>query len=212
MFRHLHMLLKFAVCVALALGARGAHASAPADSVRADGAFCMGVRTNLLYDAVATPNIGVEFSVGRGFSIGLEGLYAWWRRSDGSRSWCVESASLSARKYFGRSALGGWHVGIYGELLRYDFCLSGSGTLSGGSGTKGRPTVSAGIEAGYSLGLSKRLRLDFAVGVGYVTGESQTYRHIDGHNVWRSTRTRHYYGPTRAAVSLVWVIGKGGRR
>jgi|GEM_PF-6135277 len=31
----------------------------------------------------------------------------------------------------------------------------------------------------------------------------------DGHYVWQSTKRRHWIGPTKAEISLVWLIGRG---
>ncbi len=204
------------------MAAAGAGAQTSADSARvsinhseaaagkACVPFCMAVRTNMLYDVLATPDLGVEFSLGEGWSVSLEGLYAWWNKKDYSRVWRIEALELSGRRYFGRKPFSGWHAGVYGQLVRYDINLNGHGALSGGSGTRGKLSFGGGLEAGYTMVLSTRLRLDFAVGVGYLTGKYQTYRHIDGHNIWRSTRMRHFVGPTRVAVALTWVIGKGG--
>lgn len=66
-----------------------------------------------------------------------------------------------------------------------------------------------GIEYGYSLPVGRRLNLDFVLGVGYWGGEYQKYDPIDNHYLWKETRQRHWVGPTKAEVSLVWLIGRG---
>ena len=50
---------------------------------------------------------------------------------------------------------------------------------------------------------------DNSLGFGYMTGTYYTYKPIDNCYVWQSTKTRHYFGPTKAEVSLVWLIGCG---
>lgn len=66
-----------------------------------------------------------------------------------------------------------------------------------------------GVEYGYSLPISRRLNLDFTLGVGYWGGEYHEYIPSDGHYVWQSTKQRHWFGPTKAEVSLIWLIGRG---
>ena len=65
------------------------------------------------------------------------------------------------------------------------------------------------MEYGYSLPIARRLNLDFALGVGYWGGKYYKYIPRDGHYVWQATRNRHWFGPTKAGVSLVWLIGRG---
>ena len=40
-------------------------------------------------------------------------------------------------------------------------------------------------------------------------GEYKEYLPQDGHYVWQSTKRRHWIGPTKAEISLVWLIGRG---
>lgn len=178
--------------------------------------FYFGVRTNLLYDAVAIPNIGVIAGLGQGWALGIDGYYADWSHRSHSRFWRVQGAKLSVRKLINnrKSYTGGWFIEAYSQLFRYNICSGGTGYMSGYSGARffKHPTWGVGLAAGYSLALSKHLSIDFAIGAGYLTGQYQTYRLKDNHLVWQSTRQRNYFGPTEAAAGLVWHFGKGGSR
>lgn len=68
-----------------------------------------------------------------------------------------------------------------------------------------------GVEYGYSLAVGSRLNFDFTIGAGYIGGSYYEYIPIDGHYVWQATRRRHWIGPTKAEVSVVWLIGRGNR-
>lgn len=75
-----------------------------------------------------------------------------------------------------------------------------------------------GLEYGYSLPVTRRLNIDFGLCVGYLSGEYQEYLPEDGCYVWQATKKRRWFGPTKANISLVWLIGcnnynskKGGR-
>lgn len=70
-----------------------------------------------------------------------------------------------------------------------------------------RWSYGAGLEYGYSLPIGRRLNLDFGIGFGYLGGEYKTYEPKDGHYVWQETRQRNWIGPTKAEISLIWLIG-----
>jgi len=177
--------------------------------------FYMALKTNLLYDAVLVPNIGAEFYLGRGWSIGGNWMYAWWKNDRRHNYWRIYGGELDIRRYFGRRAkekpLAGHHVGLYGQLFTYDFETGGTGYLGGKPGGTlwEKMNYAVGLEYGYSLPVARLLNLDFVIGVGYWGSEYQTYDPADGHYVWKETRRRHWFGPTKAEISLVWLIGRG---
>lgn len=177
--------------------------------------FYMSVQTNLLYDVVAVPNIGVEFYLGKGFSIDANWMYAWWHSDPAHYYWRTYGGDLAARWWFGRSAkekpLTGHHVGLYGQVLTYDFAFGGLGQIGGvpGGTLWDKANFTAGLEYGYSLPVATRLNLDFTIGFGYHWGEYSEYIPVDNCYVWQATKYRRWIGPTKAEISLVWLIGKG---
>ncbi len=189
------------------------------DDVRQQGVR-MGVRTNLLMDAAAIPNLAVEFALGKGFSIEGEWMYAWWRQNSRYRFWRIYGGNLTARYYFGET-FKGHHVGLYGGAFTFCFEWGGTGYMGGlpGHGLWDRCMVNAGVEYGYSIALGRRFNMDFSLGVGYIGGIIEKYTPKQGEYLRLSTSRHHWWGPTRAGVSLVWLIGpdnyntrKGGER
>ena len=169
--------------------------------------FYMALKTNMLYDAALVPNIGVEFYLGKDWTIGGNWMYAWWNSDRKHNYWRIYGGDLNVRKYFGKKAkekpLTGHHLGVYGGIVTYDFELGGKGYLGD------RWSYHIGIEYGYSLPIAKRLNIDFGIGIGYLGGEYKEYKPIDNHYVWQATKQRHWFGPTKAEISLVWLIGRG---
>ena len=168
--------------------------------------FFMAVKTNLLYDAALVPNVGLEFYLGKGWSVCGDWMYAWWSKDAKHRYWRVYGGELEVRKYFGRKAaekpLQGHHLGVYAQGLTYDFETGGKGYLSDfGYGV--------GVEYGYSLPVAKRLNIDFGLGVGYSGGKYKVYDPEDGCYVYKETKKRRWFGPTKAEISLVWLLGYG---
>ena len=177
--------------------------------------FYMALKTNLLFDAALIPNLGAEFYVGRGWSVGGSWMYAWWNSDRKHNYWRTYGGELDIRKYFGRRAgekpLTGHHLGLYGQMLTYDFELGGKGYMGGRPGGTlwDKMHWGVGLEYGYSLPVGRRLNLDFGIGVGYLGGEYWEYTPQDDHYLWLRTKKRHWFGPTKAEVSLVWLIGRG---
>ena len=194
----------------------------PADTVAVEPAvvdertpFYMALKTNMLYDLLAVPNIGIEFYLGKNWSVSANWAYGWWDSNSRHRYWRYYGGEIAVRRWFGKAAdekpLTGHHLGLYGQLFTYDFEWGGKGYMGGKPGDSlwDSPNYAAGIEYGYSLPIARRLNIDFTVGVGYWGGKYYKYIPLDGHYVWQATRSRHWFGPTKAEISLVWLIGYG---
>ena len=169
--------------------------------------FYMAAKTNMLYDLALVPNVGLEFYLGKNMSLVGNWMYSWWKNDNIYWYWRVYGGDLALRYWFGKAAkekpLQGHHVGLYGQMITYDLELGYHGILAD------RWSWSAGVEYGYSLPIARRLNIDFTLGLGYHTGEFYEYIPIDGHYVWQATKIRHYIGPTKAEISLVWLLGRG---
>ncbi len=175
--------------------------------------FYMDISTNMLYDAAAIPNIGVEFYLGRSWSIGANWMYAWWKTDRSHWYWRTYGGDIYVRRWFGKASkekpLTGHHAGIYAQTLTFDFETGGRGYIGGepGGSLWDRAMWGGGVEYGYSLPIARRLNLDFTIGIGYLGGRYYEYKPIDNCYVWQATKRLHWFGPTKAEVSLVWLIG-----
>ena len=175
--------------------------------------FFMAVKTNMLYDILTIPNAGAEFYLGKNFSVAANYAHAWWSKEEKSFYWRYYGADASVRWWFGKASrvkpLQGHHVGVNYQILTYDFQLGKTGILAGmpGGNLVDRANHIVALEYGYSLPISQRLNLDFAIGAGYHWGLFDEYNTIDGHPVWQATKRRQYFGPTKLEISLVWLIG-----
>lgn len=177
--------------------------------------FYMALKTNMLYDALAVPNIGAEFYVGRQWSVTGNWMYAWWSKDSAHRYWRIYGGDIAVRRWFGKAAeekpLTGHHLGLYGGVVTYDFEFGGRGYMGGipGGTLWDRCQYVAGIEYGYSLPIASRLNIDFTIGIGYRQGKRVKYDAGQKWYVWKSTDMERWIGPTKAEISLVWLIGSG---
>lgn len=171
------------------------------------GPFYMAVKMNMLYDALLVPNIGVEFYVGKNWSVAGNWMYAWWKSDRKHNYWRIYGGDVELRRWFGRRAVekpfSGHHVGLYGQIVTYDFELGGKGYLGD------KWSYGGGVAYGYSLPVGHRFNVDFTLGIGYLGGLYKEYIPLDGHYVWQTTKKRRWFGPTKAGISLVWLIGRG---
>lgn len=164
----------------------------------------VAIKTNLLYDLILVPNMGVEFNVYDNWTVYGDIMYAGWQVPSKHVYLDLYGAQFGARKYFGRKVkerdFTGHHAGIYGQALAYDLQI----------GNIGQQTYTinfaAGIEYGYSLPIGNNLNIDMEVGLGYLSGKYFEYVVTEGHDTWRGTIERAWVGPTKASVSLVWII------
>ena len=168
----------------------------------------VALRTNLLYDALMAPSIGAEVAVAPRISIVGNGAYNWIGASVWGDRVHVVTVDVEGRYWLGGDVSStdrslprqGQHAGVYLGYYRYDL-------LFNGSGQQAKANFGIGVSYGYSLPISASLNLDFTVGVGYVGGNYKKYEVSDDelrHNVWMSDKVRHYFGPCKAEVALVW--------
>ena len=177
------------------------------------GGVKVALTTNMLYDAALIPDLGVEIAFGSRWSLAADGMYAWWSKSSRSRFWRVYGGNVELRRWWpsGDVSLTGHHAGAYFSMLTYDFKLGRHGYLGD------RWSYAAGLSYGYSVALSRYFNIDFSIGLGYLWGKYKKYHREDDCYVWERTSRRHWFGPTKAGVTLVYIIGgksmqKGGAR
>jgi len=160
----------------------------------------------MLYDAVLLPNVGLEWAFAKHWSIGANWAYTWLSNDSKHRYWRIYGGDAELRYWFGGpdvKPLTGHHVGAYGGIVTYDIEFGGKGYLGD------RWSYFFGLSYGYSMPIARRLNLDFTLGIGYMGGEYKEYEPFaDGYH-WIETKQRKWFGPTKAEISLIWLIGHG---
>ena len=181
--------------------------SVPSGAQTVNSPFRIAAKTNLLYDLVMAPNVGLEATVGSKFTVSASASYDWegpW--FDYVR---IVTADVELRYWLAQGGNAQWrglHVGPYAAIYRYDI-------LFGGKGQQAKANWGAGVSCGYTLPLSPHISLDFGLYLGYIGGKYKEYEVSDDsykHNVWMADKIRHYVGPTKAEISLLWHIGGTG--
>jgi hypothetical protein len=190
----------------------------------------LALKTNLLYDAATLLNYSIEVPITQRFSLLWYHQFPWWRWGEGNNEHCIRFLSIGAegrwwfkpmpRPQMGRRVqrdkLMGHFVGVYSESGKWDFEWKRSICHQG-------EHWSVGFSYGYAMpiGKKKRVNLEFALSVGYLSMGYRNYfpssdyseLYINENGIGRIK----YFGPTKLKVSLVvpFNIGynkKGGSR
>ena len=64
-------------------------------------ASLLALKTNLLYDAALIPNIGLEVSLGKQWTVAADWFYTWFSSDSRHRYWQSYGGYLTVRRYFG---------------------------------------------------------------------------------------------------------------
>ncbi|WP_337757964.1 DUF3575 domain-containing protein [Alistipes finegoldii] len=167
--------------------------------------YCLAVRTNVLYDAMLLPTLGVEWRINRNVGVKLDGSLAWWGGSSDKvqKMWLLNP---EVRWYLLRDKR--FYVGASGNYGQYNMYKYPIGSIvSKDTGYQGS-MWNAGVTVGYQLYLSRCFSVDFNLGLGYTRFDYDTFGITDGVRVYKERdRTKNFWGPTQAGISLVWTIG-----
>lgn len=188
----------------------------------------LALKTNMLYDALTLLNYSIEVPFNEKFSVLWYHQFPWWRWGEADNEYCIRFLSIGAegrwwfkpqpRPQMGmrvqRDRLMGHFVGLYAESGKWDFewgreiCHQGE-------------HWSVGLSYGYSMPLGRRLNMEFSISVGYASIPYRKFTPSGDYEIlWRDPEKHgrwHYFGPTKAQVSLVVPITmktkrKGGAR
>ena len=171
----------------------------------------VAVKTNLLYDATATINAGIEFGLAPKWTLDLSGNFNGWTMSH-DRKWKHWMAQPEARYWFcdrfaghflGFHALGGqYNVGHLKNNIKFlgtDFSKLSDSRYQGWF-------IGAGIAYGYAWVLNKHWNLEGEIGVGYVYTEFDRFNCKGCGKKVEEDKNHHYFGPTKAAINLIYVF------
>jgi len=199
----------------------------PPPVMEEDTKTILALKSNLLYDALSWVNFSVEVPIGEKFSALYYHQFPWWRWGKANNEYCMRFLSIGAEgrwwfkpmprekteKRIKRDKLMGHFVGVYAESGKYDFerkrdiCYQGE-------------FWSTGLSYGYAMPIGKRLNLELSVSMGYASIAYRGYTPSEDYEIlWRDPEKVgrwHYFGPTKAQVSLVLPfivkMKKGGGR
>lgn len=179
-------------------------------SIPAIQAQNVALKTNLLYDALLSPTVGIEFGLAPKWSFDVSGtLNAWTINNKKWKQWMVQPEARYwfcqrfAGHFLGLHALGGQYnfgnLDIPFKFLGTDFSTLKDYRYQGWF-------VGGGIAYGYSWILDKHWNLEAELGIGYIYTRYDKFRCQDCGKRVEEDVPHNYYGPTKAAINIIYVF------
>lgn len=170
----------------------------------------VAIKTNLLYDATATINAGIEVKFAPQWTGDLSGnLNAWaikdhrwkhWLVQPEVRYWFCEAFSghfVAAHLIGGQYNFGNLDMNF--KFLGTDFSKLRDYRFQGWMG-------GAGIAYGYSWILDRHWNIEAEIGLGWVYTRYDKFECADCGKKVETARPHNYVGPTKAAVNLIYTF------
>lgn len=168
------------------------------------------VKTNLIYDATATVNVGMEVGLAPRWTFDLSGNLNTWSKNEYTKwkHWMVQPEARYwfcdrfSRHFIGAHLLtGAFNFGNIDNNISFlgtDFSVLSDYRYQGYA-------YGGGLAYGFAFVLSKHLNLELEVGAGYVYLDYEKFECADcGRKVGEGNH--HYVGPTKAAINLVYLF------
>lgn len=169
------------------------------------------VKSNLLYDATTTLNLGVEFPLARKWTFDLSANFNGWQFAD-NKKWKQLSVQPELR-YWPCERFNGhfWGAHLLGGIYNFgnldmDFTLFGTDFGQLKNHRYEGWMAGAGISYGYHWMLSRRWSLEAEIGIGYVYTRADKYECPRCGDKIEHDKPHHYFGPTKTAINLIYVF------
>lgn len=168
------------------------------------------IKSNVVYDATATINLGVEIGLAPKWTLDISGNVNAWSKDEQTRwkHWLVQPEARYwfcdrfSRHFIGAHAIGGaFNFGGINNNLSFlgtDFSVLKEKRYQGYA-------YGGGIAYGFAFMLSEHVNLELEAGFGYMYLDYDIYECGDcGRRVGEGNH--HYVGPTKAAINLVFLF------
>jgi hypothetical protein len=169
----------------------------------------IAVKSNLLYDATTTINLGLEVGVAPKWTIELPVNYNPWKfpytREDGEKverkisHWLIQPEA----RYWFCERFNGHFVGLHGIVGGYN--VGGIKFLGLENDRYEGTAYGGGISYGYHWIFNTHWSVEATLGVGFVMLDYKQYNcPVCGSE--KGDFVKNYIGPTKAGVSLIYII------
>lgn len=168
-----------------------------------------GVKSNLIYDATSSINLGVEFKTGKKTSLDISGNWNPFSFSN-NRKWKHVLIQPEFR-FWTREAFSGHFFGIHSHYSYYNV-----GNLFNPPFTENMSNnryegwlAGAGLSYGYRWNFNRQWGMEATVGAGYAYLDYDKYPCANVKCVEKiKSGTRHYFGLTKVGLSLIYNFGR----
>lgn len=164
----------------------------------------LALKTNLLYDVLTLANFSIEAPIYKDkVSILYYHQFPWWTWGQADNEYCIRFLSIGAeaRWWFKTTRrFNGHFLGAYAESGKYDFEFQREICYQG-------EFYSTGLTYGYAMPVGKHLNIEFSLSAGYASAAYRGYNPSSDYEILFRNPSKvgrvHYFGPTKAQISLV---------
>ena len=157
----------------------------------------VSLKTNALYWATASPNLGLEFRLNRHLTLDLEG--AANRLTIGDNYSRIFHFSPEMRYWFSARPQAGHFVGLTGVAYDYKVCLSNKWHIGDAFG--------AGVTYGYSLVLGRHWSMETTIGLGLAHIREKKYENSPtAVEPNEPNNSKWMPAPLKAGVTFVYIM------
>lgn len=168
------------------------------------------IKTNAIYDATATANLGVEIGLAPKWTLDISGNLNAWSKNEATKwkHWMVQPEARYwfcdrfSRHFLGFHAIAGaFNFGGINNNISFlgtDFSRLQDNRYQGYA-------YGAGVAYGFAFMLSEHINLELEAGFGYMYLDYEIFDCSDcGRRI--GDGGHHYIGPTKAAINLVFLF------
>ncbi len=171
----------------------------------------VALKSNILYDATLSPNIGVEVGISPRWTFDLSGNLNLWTVGDGHkwRHWMLQPEA----RYWFCQRFAGHFLGFHALGGQYNFGNLDMGFKFLGTDFRNLKDrryegwgIGTGVAYGYAWPLSKHWNLEAEFGFGWVWTRFDSYPCAECGSKIDDGRVHNYVGPTKIAVNIEYVF------
>lgn len=167
----------------------------------------VALKTNALYWATTTPNLGMEVGLGERTTIDLMAGYNPFTLNRELNKKVKHISLMPEVRYWFCESFQGHYVGVHTGYMFYNV---------GGVQIPFQPAetklnryqgwaAGLGVAYGYTWILGERFNLEASIGLGYAYTNFDVYE-CKTCGKYKGPGERHYVGPTKVAVNLIYMI------
>lgn len=166
----------------------------------------LAVKSNLLYDATTTVNLGVEIGLAKRWTLELPVNYNPWKYGNEMR---IRHFGVQPEvRYWFCEKFNRSFIGLHGHYAIFNVGNWPDRSIFSGNMQRSRYEgylYGAGVSIGRSWILKKRWSLEASVGVGYARIVTDKYPCGEcGTKIKKDNK--NYFGPTKASITLVYML------
>ena len=178
----------------------------------------IGVKSNALYWATATPNLGFEFALGERWTFELEGSYNPWNlnaeKNTKLKHWLVSPEF----RYWFCNSFQGHFIGINGNFTQYNIGslpfampslflnLTGDAAMPDLQNCRIEGwAAGTGLTYGYAFPIARRWNMELTAGIGWWYSEYDQFENRKC-GLFQQRVQKHALGLTTLGVSFIYMI------